>query len=78
MDLGRRRVQAAASRGLRLGSPAPNPCGNNCVGPGDPFQWWDQWQAACQSQLGRYCRADFYASHYYSCDPTAFAACAPV
>ncbi len=63
--------------GLRLGSPAANPCGSNCVGPSDPFQWWSQWQAACQSNLGRACKTDFYASHYYTCDPSALASCAP-
>jgi hypothetical protein len=62
--------------GLRLGSPAANPCGSNCVGPSDPFQWWSQWQAACQSNLGRACKTDFYASHYYTCDPSALASCA--
>ena len=70
--------QVASSRGLRLGSPAPNPCGSNCNTFSDPFQWWDAWQVACNQMYGRDCHADFYASHFYSCDTQAISgrACA--
>ncbi len=70
--------QVASSRGMRLGSPAPNPCGSNCNTFSDPFQWWDAWQVACNQMYGRDCHADFYASHFYSCDTQAISgrACA--
>ena len=58
---------------MRLGSPSPNPCGSNCNSFSDPFQWWDAWQSSCNKLYGRDCRADFYASHFYTCDPSAFA-----
>lgn len=69
-------LQAASAKGLRLGSPAPNPCGGDCVFSSDPFAWWDSWQSSCQQKFGRKCRADFIASHFYTCDPSALASCA--
>ena len=63
---------------MRLGSPSPNPCGSNCNSFSDPFQWWDAWQSTCNRLYGRDCHADFYASHFYTCDPSAFAGRAPM
>jgi len=48
---------------LRIGSPAPAPCGANCV-IASPFDWWDQFFAACKG-----CKFDFLATHLYDCNP---------
>ncbi len=39
---------------LRLGSPAPAPCGAACTGPGDPIAWLTDFYSACnQARPGR-------------------------
>ena len=45
----RAHMQAKQQRGgsLRLGSPAPAPCGANCKGPPSPIDWLTEFYAAC-------------------------------
>lgn len=53
----------ANDRGLKLASPALNYCGpaSNCWTT-DPFDWFDQFFAACPG-----CKVDYLAVHWYAC-----------
>ncbi|WP_394842112.1 glycoside hydrolase family protein [Pendulispora brunnea] len=55
----------AASRGMRLVSPAVNYCGGGC-NETDPFKWLDAFFAACKN-----CRVDYVAFHWYACSKEA-------
>jgi hypothetical protein len=61
-DLWPQLEEVAQRRGLELVSPAVNYCGNDCTVP-DPFEWLDQFFAACEG-----CRVDYLAFHHYNCD----------
>ncbi|KAK9843740.1 hypothetical protein WJX81_004538 [Elliptochloris bilobata] len=62
--------QAKQQRGgkLRLGSPAPAPCGASCNGPSNPIDWLTAFYAACNQMYGRDCETDFIATHLYTCN----------
>jgi hypothetical protein len=61
--------QIASSKGLKLVSPAINYCGptNDCWNT-NPFDWLDQFFAACNGCLNR---MDYIAAHWYACGATA-------
>lgn len=55
-------VEAVAdAHGLEIVSPALNYCGGDC-NKTDPFEWFDEFFAACQG-----CRVDHLAVHWYAC-----------
>lgn len=58
--------KAADQLGLELVGPAVNFCGGGC-NVTDPFQWMDQFLAACTN-----CRIDYLAFHSYACDSKWF------
>ena len=60
-DLWPQLEEIADRRNLELVSPAVNYCGNDCV-IRDPFEWLDQFFAACEG-----CRVDYVAFHQYNC-----------
>jgi hypothetical protein len=55
----------AKQRGLALVSPAVNYCGSPC-NVTNPFDWLDQFFAACQG-----CQVDYIAMHWYACTGSA-------
>ncbi|MDI1480732.1 glycoside hydrolase family protein [Polyangium sp. y55x31] len=52
----------AKQHDLAIVSPAVNFCGGTC-NVADPFEWLDQFFAACQG-----CKVDYIAMHWYACD----------
>ena len=55
-------VEAVAdAHGLEIVSPALNYCGGSC-NKTNPFEWFDEFFAACQG-----CRVDHLAVHWYAC-----------
>ncbi len=61
------KVEAIAKElGLKLVAPALNFCGGGC-NVTDPFQWLDQFLAACTN-----CQIDYVAFHSYACDSNWF------
>ncbi len=55
----------AEAQGLLLVSPAVNYCGSPC-NVTNPFDWLDQFFAACQG-----CKVDYIAAHWYACTGSA-------
>jgi Glycosyl hydrolase catalytic core len=55
----------AKAHGIALVSPAVNYCGGNC-NVTDPFDWLDQFFAACPT-----CKVDAIAMHWYACTKDA-------
>ncbi len=55
----------AKSRGLKIVSPGLNYCGGNCINT-NPFDWLDQFFAACAN-----CQVDYVAAHWYACSTSA-------
>lgn len=59
-------VEAVAdAHGLEIVSPALNYCGGSC-NKTDPFEWFDEFFAACPG-----CRVDHLAVHWYACHKDA-------
>ncbi len=57
--------QFAAQHDLAIVSPAVNYCGSPC-NVQNPFDWLDQFFAACPG-----CKVDYIAAHWYACTPSA-------
>jgi hypothetical protein len=57
--------QVAKQRGLAIVSPAVNYCGSPC-NTKNPFDWLDQFFAACPG-----CKVDYIAMHWYACTTSA-------
>lgn len=57
--------QYAKQHGLATVSPAVNYCGSPC-NVTNPFDWLDQFFAACTG-----CQVDYIAMHWYACTPSA-------
>jgi hypothetical protein len=55
----------AKERNLKIVSPAVNFCGGSC-NVTDPFDWLDQFFAACPG-----CKVDYVAMHWYACSKDA-------
>jgi putative glycosyl hydrolase len=55
----------AKERNLKIVSPAVNFCGGSC-NVADPFDWLDQFFAACPG-----CEVDYIAMHWYACSKEA-------
>jgi len=53
--------QIAAAKNLQIVSPAVNYCGGDCTRT-DPFQWLDDFFAACPG-----CKVDYIGAHWYAC-----------
>ncbi len=59
-------VEAVAKQhGLAIASPALNYCGGSC-NVTNPFDWLDQFFAACPG-----CQVDYIAAHWYACSASA-------
>jgi len=54
-------LQIAAQKQLQIVSPAVNYCSGNC-NQTDPFQWLDDFFAACPN-----CKVDYIGAHWYAC-----------
>jgi Glycosyl hydrolase catalytic core len=61
----------AASRGMKIVSPAVNYCGSPCNDT-DPFDWLQKFFDACTG-----CQIDYVAMHWYACDKPALLATLP-
>lgn len=57
----------AASRGMKLASPALNFCGGACINT-DPIAWLDQFFSHCNELYATGCKVDFIAMHSYTCE----------
>ncbi|CAM9371383.1 unnamed protein product, partial [Phaeothamnion confervicola] len=60
-------VRIAKSIGARIGSPAVNYCGTNCIEK-DPIVWLDTFFAECKRLTGAACKVDYVAFHSYVCE----------
>jgi hypothetical protein len=57
--------EVAHAKNLKIVSPALNYCGGNCNAT-DPFDWLDQFFAACSG-----CQVDYIGAHWYACSKDA-------